>query len=158
MKRLTVILTLFMVIMLTGTALAAKPVIKADRTYFDISTESYVLSGNVYVEVGNRIIKANQARVSIASLEVWASGGVSLTQDDIYFTGDSVYVVGLHKRTQISGGVNFTRKGLSLSADSVDFNWDTKVAVFRGNVTSDNRGSITRSDQLSYDIANNTIL
>ena len=117
MKRLTVILTLFMVIMLTGTALAAKPVIKADRTYFDIATESYVLSGNVYVEVGNRIIKANQARVSIASLEVWASGGVSLTQDDIYFTGDSVYVVGLQKRTQISGGVNFTRKGLSLSAD-----------------------------------------
>lgn len=157
MKSKIAIVALLIFVFLTGTALA-KPIIKADRTYFDVSTGLYVLNGNVYVEVGNRIIKANQAKVSISSLEVWATGGISLTQDDINFTGDSVYVYGTQKKAQIAGGVNFSRTGISFSADSVEYDWGTKIAVFSGNVQINQNGVITSADRASYDVANNTLL
>ncbi len=157
MKSKILITALLILVMLTGTVLA-KPIIKADRTYFDITTGLYVLNGNVYVEVGNRIIKANQAKVSIASLEVWAIGGVSLTQEDITFIGDSVYVFGTQKRAQISGGVNFNRPGIAFVADNVDYDWQTKIAVFSGNVQINQSGNTSTTDRVSYDVQNNKIL
>lgn len=139
----------------TGTTLAAKPIIKSDRTYFDVATGLYVLNGNVYIEVGNRIIKANQAKVDLASLEVWANGGVSVTQGDIYFTGESVYVYGSQKLAQISGGVSFSRTGVAITADSVDYNWQQKVAVFSGNVNVTQGDNCWSADRVNYNVQTN---
>lgn len=64
------LLILFYGIACTAPAAAAKPVITADTTYYDTDSGLYILKGHVRVEVGNRIITAGQAKVSLGSLEV----------------------------------------------------------------------------------------
>ena len=149
--------TVLIVVLLTGTVLAA-PIIKADNTYFDFNTGLYVLQGNVYIEVKNRIITAGQAKVNVAAFEVWGSGGVTVTQDDIYFTGDSVYVYGAKDQAQIDGGVKFSRTGLVITADKVNFNWKSKIAVFNGNVQAVQNGTTISTDTITYNVETNTVM
>jgi lipopolysaccharide export system protein LptA len=91
-------------------------------------------------------------------LEVWGSGGVTVTQGDIYFTGDSVYVYGMQDRAKIDGGVTFTRTGLSVTADQAEFNWRSKIGVFTGNVKINQNGTTWTTDKLTYNVATNTIV
>ena len=156
MRIKAIILTLIMIIFVTGTAFAAKPVIKSDRSYFDINTGLYVLNGNVTIQVNNRTITAGMAKVSMASLEVWGSGGVTVTQDDIYFAGDSVYVYGTEQRAKIDGGVLFKRTDLSITADRVDYSWDSKIAVFDGNVKITQNGYSRTVGTICYNVKTNT--
>lgn len=159
MKQKIVLIFLLVFLVLTSTSFAApKPVIKADKTYFDINSGLYVLKGNVYIEVKNRIITANLAKVSLGSLEVWGSGGVVVIQDDITFTGDSVYVYGTQDKAEIDGGITFNRTGLSISADKAEFNWRTKLGVFTGNVKITQDGNTRTADTVTYNVDTNTIL
>ena len=150
-----VALTLFFA---TGISFAAKPIIKADTQYLDPSTGLYILKGNVYIEVGNRIITADQAKVDMTSLEVWGSGGINLTQDDIQFTGDSVYVYGTQSRAVIDGGVSLARTDLRITADKVNFNWSNKVATFTGNVSVVQNGNAWTAETVNYNVEANSIL
>lgn len=158
MRVKILILTLLATLLFTTTAMAAKPIIKADQQYFDINTGLYMLSGNVYIEVKNRIITAGQAKVNISSLEVWGSNGITVSQDDIYFTGDSVYVYGSQNRATIAGNINFSRTNLKVTADRVDYNWQDKNAVFCGNVQVLQNGNSYTADTVKYNIETNTIL
>lgn len=117
MKNKILAFTLLVILLCTATALAGKaPVIKADQQYLDINTGCYMLKGNVLIETNNRIITAGQAKVSIATLEVWGSGGITVTQDDTYFTGDNVYVYGNQSRATIDGNIKFSRANIKISA------------------------------------------
>lgn len=118
---------------LAGTV-SAKPIIKADKTYYDVDTGVYILSGNVYVGVGDRIITAGQAKASLGSMEVWGSNGITLSQGDIYLKADSVYVIGSQNKAVIEGSVTFARSNLTVVADKAEFDWKTKLGVFSGNV------------------------
>ncbi|MDR7867240.1 MAG: LptA/OstA family protein [Sporomusaceae bacterium] len=160
MKRKTLLVTLLALFLLTGIACAApaKPIIKADKTYFDINTGLYVLKGNVYIEVKDRIITAGMARVSVASLEVWGTEGVTVTQGDICFTGHDVYVFGMQDKAKIDGGVTFKRTGLSITADRVEFNWNSKLGVFSGNVRVTQNDATWTADRVTYNVETNTIV
>ncbi len=137
---------------------AAKPEIKSDTRYFDFARGVYVLKGNVSVAVNNRLITAGEARVSVMSLEVWGTGGITLAQDDIRFSGDNVYVNGRGHSAAMKGGVTFQRNGLSITAAEADYNWQTKQGEFRSNVRIDDHGTVIETDRLTYDIAANTYL
>ncbi|MDT8903040.1 OstA-like protein [Anaeroselena agilis] len=139
-----------------ATAHAAKPVIKADNTSFDFAQGMYILKGNVTVETNNRVITAGEAKVKVLTLEVWGEGGITLKQDDTYFTGDSVYVNGPQNSATIKGGVTFKRGGVYITADAADFNWQTKQGIFRDNVKIDDNGRQIETDWLSYNVATNT--
>lgn len=78
----------------TTTVVFAKPVINANTTYYDVDSGLYVLKGNVYVGVGDRVITAGQAKVSMSSLEVWGSDGITLTQGNISLSAYSIHVYG----------------------------------------------------------------
>ena len=160
MKLKTCFLIFLALFVISSTTLAAgaKPIIRADKTYFDINTGLYVLKGNCYLEVRDRIITCNEAKVSISSLEVWGYGGVTVTQGDIIFTGDSVYVFGTQDKAQIDGGVSFTRTGLSVTADKAEFNWRSKIGVFTGNVKVNQGNNSWTTDTLTYNVETNTIL
>ncbi|MBC8014773.1 MAG: organic solvent tolerance protein OstA [Sporomusaceae bacterium] len=158
MKTKILTLTLLVILLFTATVLAAKPIIKADQQYFDINTGLYMLSGNVYIEVKNRIITAGQAKVNISSLEVWGSDGITVSQDDIYFTGDSVYVYGSQNRATIEGNTKFSRTNITITADRVDYNWRDKNAVFSGNVHVSQSDNSFTADTIKYNIEENTIL
>ena len=151
------LLALFLFAGVAGAA-PAKPVIKADKTYFDINTGLYVLKGNVYIEARGRVITAGMARVSIASLEVWGSGGVTVTQGDISFTGDSVYVYGMKDHAKIDGGVVFSRAGLAVTADRAEFNWRSKIGIFSGNVRVTQGDTSWTADSVTYNVETNTIV
>ena len=77
----------------------------------------YVLDGHVKVKWNDRIITADHAQVSIPSLEVWAQGNIELHQDDIYFRGDDLHVLGSSDTANITGNARFERDELKISAD-----------------------------------------
>ena len=157
MKFRILTLTLLITLLFTATVMAAKPIIRADQQYFDINTGLYMLSGNVYIEVKNRIITAGQAKVNIASLEVWGSGGIAVNQDDIHFTGDSVYVCGSQNRASIEGNINFSRANIKITADRVDYNWQDKNAVFSGHVRVLENDKDFTADTINYNLETNAI-
>lgn len=156
MKTKIFIFTLLVSFMLTATTLAAKPIITADQQYFDVNTGLYVLNGNVYIEVKNRVITANQAKVNMASLEVWGSGGITVNQDDISFTADRVYVYGAQDRATIEGNTTFSRTNLNVTANQVDYNWRDKIAVFSGNVQVKQNDNSFSTENIKYNILTNT--
>lgn len=158
MKLRTLLCTLALLLALSACAFA-KPAIKADQQYLDINTGLYILKGNVSIEVPNRTITAGQAKINMSSLEVWAADGVSLRQDDIYFSGDAVYVYGTQNKADINGHVCLSRSGLVIKAAQVEYDWDTKIALFSGQVevTQDNAAPYS-TDSLRYNVATNTIL
>lgn len=156
MKKKIVLSFLLLTLLLTGTVFAAMPTVRADKQYFDISTGLQVLSGNVYIEHKNRTVTAGEARTNYR--EVWASGGVTFTQDDIYFTGSTVYVSFPNNTAQIDGGISFSRSGLAITADQVEFNWKSKIAVFNGNVQVNQNGSHWSATTVQYNVAANSFL
>ncbi|CQR73938.1 LPS-assembly protein LptD [Sporomusa ovata DSM 2662] len=159
MKYRRILFSVLLVFLLvTSTAFAAKPVITADHTYFDVNTGLYVLKGNVYIEVRNRVITAGEAKVNLATLEVSGAGGITVNQDDIDFTGDSVYVYGTKNRASIDGGVNFSRTGLTINADRVDFSWDTRIASFNGNVHVSQGENERTADSINYNVDTNSFM
>lgn len=158
MKPKIILIALLTLFLLPGIVCAsAKPIITADKTYFDVDSGLYVLKGNVYVEARGRIITAGMAKVSVGSLEVWGYGGVTVTQGDISFTGDSVYVYGAKDTAKIDGGVSFSRTGLTVTADQAEFNWRSKIGVFSGNVTVTQDGGTWTADRAVYNVATNVI-
>jgi lipopolysaccharide assembly outer membrane protein LptD (OstA) len=155
-KKKISIVFLLLTLLFTSTVFAAMPTIRADHQYFDITSGLQVLSGNVYIEHKNRVVTAGEARTNY--VEVWASGGVTFTQDDIYFTGSTVYVSFPKNLAQISGGISFSRSGLQITANQVDFNWKTKVADFSGNVQVTQDGNSWSADTASYNVITNSFL
>jgi lipopolysaccharide export system protein LptA len=159
MKGKILFIVLLVTVLLASSSFAvAMPIIRSDKSYFDVNTGLNVLKGNVYIEVGNRVITCDQARVSVGTLEVWGSGGVTVTQDDIYFNGNNVYIYGSQDRAQIDGGVTFTRNGLSITANRAEYNWRTKLGVFSGNVTITQGGNTWTADTVTYNVETNTVI
>lgn len=157
MKRFWAIL-LLLVLLPTANALAAKPVVRADQQYLDPTTGLYMLKGNVYIETGNRVITAGEAQVDMAGMEVYGTGGITLKQDDINFSGDSVYVYGTKNQADISGKVHFERTNLCIDSDQVTFNWKTKQAVFSSNVVIQQGNAVTKVDRTVYHVIDNVFL
>lgn len=129
---------------------SANPIIRADKTYFDVNTGLHVLNGHVNIEVRDRIITAGQAKISLSSLEVWGSGGITLTQGDIYLVADSVYVIGAQNKALIEGNITFKRSNLAVIADKAEFDWKTKLGVFSGNVQVTQSGNTWRGASATY--------
>lgn len=153
--RIFLICALITILFTTAVYASSAPVISADRQYFDVASGLHVLSGNVHIEHKGRIVTAGEAKTNL--IEVWGSGGVTFTQDDIHFSGNSVYVYFPSNTAQIDGNVNFSRSGISITADRVNFNWQTKTAVFTGNVQVTQNGSSWTADSVSYNVNANTV-
>lgn len=150
-------LTLLWLWLLAIPALAA-PVIKADQQYFDVNSGLYILEGNVSIEVKNRLITAGQAKVNLGNLTVWGAGGVSVTQDDLKFRGDSVTVYGSQDKASITGHVELSRSNLSIAAEQVEYNWREKIAEFSGNVKVVQDGREWSAPSVRYQVEANTFL
>jgi len=141
---------LMLTTLLTNIAFAAMPIITADKQYLDVDTGLHVLSGNVHIEHKGRIITAGEAKTNL--VEIWGSGGVTFTQDDLYFTGNTVYVYFPSHKAQINDGVTLSYAELNITADKVDFNWDSKIAAFSGNVSILQNGNSWTADNANYNV------
>lgn len=145
-------LTLFSLLVMSTVCFAEKPDIKSDSQRFDFSTMRYVLDGNVTVSWSNRVIKADHAQVSIATLEVWAQDNITLRQDDIFFRGDVLHVAGGSNSADINGNTLFERGDLKITADNASFSWDTKIADFKNNVKITEAGNTRKINHLQYNV------
>jgi len=152
------ILAFILLFSVAAFAAPAKPIVKADTTYYDVETGMHVLKGNVYIEVNNRITTAGQAKVSLNSMEIWGSGGVTLIQGDIDVKADRVHVISSERKAVIEGAVTFRRPNLTIVADKVEFNWGTKLSVFDGNVKVTQGDKTWMADSVSYNVDTNLLL
>lgn len=154
MKTKALLLCLLLTIFSMTTAFAATPSITADKQYFDVSSGLHVLSGNVHIQHNDRVVTAGEAKTNL--LEIWGSGGITFTQDDIYFTGNNVYVYFPSHCAQIDDKVTFSRPGVQITADRVEFNWKTKIAVFNSNVRVTQGNNSWTANTVSYNVISNT--
>ncbi len=113
---------------------ASTPVVKSDSRTFNPLTATYNLKGNVYVEIGSQIITADEATVSLLSLEVHGKGNIKLNNNDISFSSNSVDVYGTQSTAYCIGNCVFAQANTKITADQGSFNWKTKIATFDGNV------------------------
>lgn len=143
----------------TADAAKAKPVVTADKQYFDPSRGLYFLKGNVYVATSSRTITADEATADPTGLQVWASGNVTLKQDDLTFTGDSLVVLVSKSLAQVTGNLYFVRDGITISSDYGEFNWKTKIATFSRNVVVKKAdGSTNEYNSFQYHVINDEIV
>ena len=153
-------LRLFLIVVLLLTSLSSvgfaavnNKYFRADKQYFDIETGQYVVSGNIVINVENGFIAGEKAQVKLSTLEFWGTGGWLLKQYDVTFKGESAYVVFGKDIAMIEGGADFQRTGLQITSDKVDYNWKSKVAVFKGNVKVIQPGlAVVSSDSIKYNV------
>jgi len=135
---------------------AAQPVVKADRQYYDFEKGLYVLNGNVVIEYNGYHVTADEAKTDLA--EVWANGGIIFQKDDIQMNGSSIYFNFPKNILKVQGAVDFSRNRLRITADKVEFNWETKLAKFTGNVRVQNGDTISTYDTKIYNVGTNDFL
>ena len=156
MKQFRIMLVVMLVLLaLASTSFAAvnNKYFRADKQYFDIETGQYVVSGNIVINVENGFIAGEKAQVKLSTLEFWGTGGWLLKQYDVIFKGELVYVVFGKDIAMIEGGADFQRTGLQITSDKVDYNWKSKVAVFKGNVKVIQPGlAVVSSDSIKYNV------
>ena len=156
MKQIHIMLVaLLVMVALISTSYAAvnNKYFRADKQYFDIETGQYVVSGNIVINVENGFIAGEKAQVKLSTLEFWGTGGWLLKQYDVTFKGDSAYVVFGKDIAMIEGGADFQRPDLQITSDKVDYNWKSKVAVFKGNVKVIQPGlAIVSADSIKYNV------
>ena len=93
--------------MLVPSALASEPAITSDSQTFNPFTGVYDLKGNVHVDLGDRVIDGDTAKVYLYQLKVTATGNISLTDKPtgIHFDCDKVDVIGNEKTAYVSGSM-----------------------------------------------------
>jgi lipopolysaccharide assembly outer membrane protein LptD (OstA) len=135
---------------------AASDVIKADKTYYDANTGLYILEGHIVLHIKDAIVQAPRARISLAQLEVYADGGITVSKEGFTFRGDSVYVKGKERRAIIQGNVHLEDDGLVVNCSSADFNWKTKIAKLY-DATIIQNGCETKVDEAIYNVKYKTL-
>jgi lipopolysaccharide assembly outer membrane protein LptD (OstA) len=155
MKKIFIFLCLFMFL---PTLCLAAPDIKYNKQHFDPIRGIYYLEGNVSVAVGSRVISADKAQVEMYSIEVHAQGNIHLQQDDIDFYGDTVDVYGSRKTAEVNSNLSFTQGDMAITSDSGIFNWETKNAVFTGNVNVTTPNGNMKVNKIVYNIATHEIV
>ena len=144
---------LFFSIAATSHAAVNNKYFRADKQYFDVETGQYVITGNIVINVENGVIAGEKAQVKLSTLEFWGTNGWMLKQYDVTFKGETAYVVFGKDIAMIEGGANFQRPELQIVSDKVDYNWKSKIAVFKGNVKILKTGqSPVSTDLVKYNI------
>lgn len=143
-----------------GTVSAARPSISADSKYLDITTGCYVLTGNVRVEIGQRIITADKATVNVLTMEVQGQGHISLvsSEDDITFSGDSVTVIGRENTAIVVGHADFKQGNTIITSGKASYSWETKLAEFSQQVSLTLEGNRTKHDRLTYNVIDRAVV
>ena len=132
--------------------------ISADSSSFNEETGRYVFTGNVSIQIGPRLIKADQAQMD-KSLQIWAQGTASLTYSEYVFHGDALYVQSTDSLAYFFGRrCGMKRPGLAINSDSMTYDWGSQLVTFTGHVFYVSKdGKEHAATILVYDISNNKI-
>lgn len=150
-KYLYHLLVVLMILLCPSLVSAGPLAVQADSTYYDTDTGLYMLDGNVTVRVKDAEIQAPMARVSLATMEVFAEGGIRITQGDAVFCGDSVFLNARERQAFIEGNIVIEDNGLLINCSKADFNWKTKdVLLTDARITAN--GGETYVNEAVYNV------
>ena len=141
-----------LLLLMTVKTFAATPDISAGSTKFDPFNMCQIFQDNVKVVHQGRSITANRAVAKLTDQKVWASGEVTLIQEDLNFKCDNIFVQGLESKVEVIGNLDFVQYGaLKMTAELGTFSWDSKEADFYGHVKiiMDKFSSVTLDDGLT---------
>ena len=176
-KFLLIMIVALMTIVPGRTFAVEIPDVSSGRRYFDYSSGCEVFSGNVYVhwKKRNLTITASEAKAQLMSQKVWASGNINLTQGNMTFKCDNIFVRGKDRTVDILGSVNFLQNNIiSITSNVAQFSWKSKMADFYGNVKVNVLSTVNISsgndiysvgssvngtyDHVQYNVRDNTII
>ncbi len=154
-----IIILVLMLIMIPAMCFAVEPVIRSDTRTFDPLKGIYNLQGNVFVQLPAHekllTITADETTVYLYSMEVHGQGHISLTYESMNFNCDKVDIYHSNTTAYVSGNLNFVDGSTRITADAGSFNWDSKQAVFYGNVTVN---GVKQNKDILYDVLNKKIV
>lgn len=139
----------------SGICLAAdsdQPVITAKNKKFDVFAATYVLSGDVYIQHKSRTVKADYAEYNLLKQEVKAKGNILFVDGDFSASCQALTAYILEENVDLSAGVVFRRDNLRITANTANFNWQSKLAVFRQNVKINNNGKQSKTELATYNV------
>lgn len=130
--------------------------VKSDTREFNIITGVYNLAGNVVVQFpaqgSTMTITGDKAIVQMYQQELHANNNITLVWDGLKFSCDNVDVYHNQRTAYLTGNLVFDANGHHITSNEGQYNWQTKIAVFSGNVIIDN---IPRKDPVQYSFKDN---
>lgn len=153
-KILVLILTCLM--LSSNICLAAdddnQPIITAKNKKFDVLAATYVLSGDVYIRHKSRTVKADYAEYNLLKQIVKAKGNITFVDGDFAASCQTLIAYITAENVDLADNVSFRRDNLAITANTANFNWQSKLAVFRQNVKINDGGSRHKSELATYSI------
>ena len=160
--KLTILILIMMLFMVSSECIAAMPDISAGKTNFDIFKGMYILTNGVKVVYSERTMTSERAVVQLKDQKVWASGKVKLEQEGLNFVGDKIFVKGLDHIVEALGGLQLNQKdGLKITAEYGTFSWDSKEADFYGKVKVTGAKDVKKNVEyahVKYNVVDNKII
>ena len=153
--RKILILLLACLMLSSSICLAAddnQPIITAKNKKFDIFAATYVLSGDVYIAHKSCTVKADYAEYNLLKQEVRAKGNIVFVDGDFSASCQSLTAYISEENVDLSDSVHFHRDKLNITSNTANFNWQSKLAVFKENVKINNNGKKINVDQATYSV------
>lgn len=147
---------LFTLLMLPSVCFADFTV-NSDSKEFNIITGTYNLVGNVVVQFpaqgSTMTITGDRAIVQMYQQELHANNNITLAWDGLNFSCNAVDVYHTQRTAYLTGNLVFDANGHHITSNEGQYNWQTKIAVFSGNVVVDNT---PKSGSVSYNLKSNS--
>lgn len=155
MKKILTLLCICLYLM-SGICSAAddkEPLITANKKKFDVFSATYVLDGNVYIQHKARSVKADHAEYNLLNQQVKAKGNIVFSDGDFSAACQTLTAYISAEHVDLSDNVVFNKNGLKITAQEANFNWQSKIAVFKGAVKINNHGKHISTNLATYNVA-----
>lgn len=130
--------------------------VSADQVSYDEQTGRYVCHGNVRIDLGSRMLLANEAQLTSNLRTIWMQGNARLIESEIIFSGEAIYASLDDSRAFLFGQrCSMKRPGLSISSDAVQYRWDDRLVLFDGHVLMVDGDQEKACTHLEYDLEKN---
>lgn len=131
--------------------------VSSNAKEFNIITEVYNLTGNVVVQFpaqgSTMTITGDKAIVQMYQQELHGDGNITLAWNGLKFACDKVDVYHTQRTAYLKDRLVFDANGHHITSDQGQYNWQTKIAVFSGNVIVDN---VSKNGDVKYSFKDNS--
>ncbi len=141
---------------ITSLTASVQPVISANSVRYDEQLGRYICHGNVRINLGDRLIAADEAQITSDLSAIWTQGHAKLTEGENTFSSEAIYARPLDSVAYFFGDrCKLKRPGLAIDSDSIEYNWQDKTADFDGHVLLIDSSGERVAAHLEYDFNKN---
>lgn len=133
------------------------PIINAKNKKFNVFTATYILDGNVYIQHKTRSVTADYAEYSLMTQQVKARGNIVFNDGDFSASCQSLVAYINEENVDLIDNVTFKQHKLKITAQTANFNWQSKISIFKGDVKINNNGKRNNSRLAIYNVLTNDL-